>query len=53
MEISVLMIGTLGVVLALAVFLLVRYYAKNDSHPMKNDRERNIGEIRREGPTDA
>ena len=47
-----LMIGSLVVVLAILVFLLVRFMRKpQNRHPMDGERERNIDEIQRDGPT--
>lgn len=49
--VSWLMFGTLAVVLALLVFLILRFFRKpGRAHPMAGERERNIGEIRRDGP---
>lgn len=45
-----LMFVTLGIVVLILVVLLVRYHSRNDSHPMRGKRERNIDEIRRGVP---
>lgn len=49
--ISLLMFGTLIVVVIVGVVLLLRHLRKPENrHPMAGERERNIDEIRREGP---
>ena len=49
--VSLLMFGTFAVVVVIAVFLLVRHLRKpGNRHPMEGVRERNIEEIRRDGP---
>lgn len=49
--ITLLMFFTLFVVLGLLIFLLARHLRKGSNrHPMEGERERNIEEIRREGP---
>lgn len=54
MGISVLMFGTFTIVLVVVAFLLIRFFSKpKNLHPMDGQRERNIDEIRRDGPTDA
>ena len=50
LSVPALMFVTLGIVLAVAVILLVRYHSRNDSHPMRGKRDRNIDEIRRGVP---
>ncbi len=50
-SLSPLMILTLVVALGLGIFLLVRFRTKHDPHPMDGERERNIDEIRRDGPS--
>lgn len=46
-----LMFVTLGIVLLIGIVLLVRFMRKpQNRHPMENQRERNIGEIRRGDP---
>lgn len=51
MEISVLMFGTLLIVFLIAIVVLARFLAKpHNRHPMSGKRERNIDEIRRDGP---
>lgn len=50
--ISLLMFGTLVVVVVIAAILLGRHLRKpGNRHPMEGERERNIQEIRRDGPT--
>lgn len=50
--ISGLMFFTLAAVLVIAVVLLLRFLRKPENrHPMAGDRERNINEIRRDGPS--
>ncbi len=52
--ISMLMFGTLAVVVVIAAVLLVRFMRKRENrHPMEGERERNIDEIRRDGPDGA
>lgn len=41
-----LMYVTLGIVLAVAIFLFVRMRTKQPKHPIAHQRERNIDEIR-------
>ena len=49
--ISLLMFGTLTAVLIIGLVLLLRFLRKpGNRHPMEGQRERNIDEIRREGP---
>ena len=50
LSVPTLMFATLGIVLAIAAFLLFRYHSRNDSHPMRDQTERNIDEIRRGVP---
>ena len=50
--ISFLMFGTLAVVVILGIVLLLRYFRKpGRQHPMAGQPERNIDEIRRDGPS--
>lgn len=50
--ISLLLFGTLIAVAAIALVLLIRFMSKRGNrHSMDGDRERNIQEIRDEGPT--
>lgn len=45
--VSLLMYGTLGIALLIAVVLLLRFLRKKENrHPMSDVRERNIDEIR-------
>lgn len=54
MGISVLMIGTLLIVLVIGIVLWTKFMAKpQNRHPMDGQRERNIDEIRRDAPTDT
>lgn len=49
--ISFLMFGTIAVVVVLAVVLLVRFLRKpSNRHSMRGEHERDINEIRRDGP---
>ena len=49
--ISTLMLGTLLVAALVGAFLLIKFLRKPDNrHPMKGQRERNLGEIRRGEP---
>ena len=49
--VSLLMFGTIGIALILAIFLLMRHLRKpQNRHPMEGERERNIDEIHDEGP---
>lgn len=49
--ISFLMFGTLAAVVIIGVILLLRFLRKpGNRHPMDGQRERNIDEIRRDGP---
>lgn len=49
--ISMLMFGTLVVVVIIVAVLLGRFMSKRrNQHPMDGERERNIDEIRRDGP---
>lgn len=49
--ISVLMFGTFVAVIVVGIVLLLRFLRKpGRAHPMEGQRERNIEEIRREGP---
>lgn len=50
--VSLLMFGSLGIVLILAIVMLLRFLRKKENrHPMSDVRERNIDEIRdRRGP---
>lgn len=45
-----LMFVTLGIVLAIAIFLFVRMRSTQPKHPMAHQRERNIEEIRQGTP---
>lgn len=46
-----LMFMTLGVVIIVAIVLFARFMRKpQNHHPMRGQRERNIEEIREEGP---
>lgn len=46
-----LMIGTIGAALIIAIVLLRRFLSKpKNRHPMEGKRERNLNEIRRDGP---
>ena len=50
--ISLLLFGTLAAVAIVLAFLLVGIVRKRSNrHPMDGERERNIAEIREEGPT--
>ena len=49
MEISTLMLGTIIAALVIGVVLLVRFRSRHGKHPMAGERERNIGQIRRDG----
>ncbi len=52
--ISLLMFGTLAVVIVIAAILLTRFMRKPENrHPMDGEREPNIDEIRRDGPDGA
>lgn len=45
--VSLLMFGTLAIALVIAVVMLLRFLRKKENHhPMRDVRERNIGEIR-------
>ena len=49
--ISLLMFGTLIAVLVIGTVLLLRHLRKpGNRHPMDGERERNVDEIRRNGP---
>ena len=49
--ISTLMLGTLLVAALIGAFLLIKFLRKPENrHPMEDQRERNIGEIRRGEP---
>lgn len=49
--VSMLMFGTLAIVLILAIVLLLRFLRKGENrHPMSDVRERNIDEIREGRP---
>lgn len=49
--ISLLMFGTLAIVVIVGIVLLLRLLRKPENrHPMDGQRERNIDEIRRDGP---
>lgn len=49
--ISLLMFGTLAIVVIVGIVLLLRHLRKpGNRHPMDGERERNIDEIRRDGP---
>ena len=48
--ISTLMFATLAIAVLVAGFLLTRHLSRHDRHPMADQRERNIGEIRRGDP---
>ncbi len=51
--ITMLMFGTLIAVVVIGTILLLRHLRKpGNRHPMAGQRERNIDEIRRDGPTD-
>ena len=50
--ISLLMFGTLAAVVVVGLVLLLRHLRKpGNRHPMEGQRERNIDEIRRDGPS--
>ena len=49
--VSLLMYGTIGIVLILAIFMLLRFLRKpQNRHPMDGQPERSVDQIRREGP---
>lgn len=49
--ISLLMFGTLVAVVIVGLVLFLRHWRKPENrHPMEGKRERNIDEIRRDGP---
>ena len=49
--ISLLLFGTFAIAAIILAFLLIRFLRKSENrHPMDGDRERNIDEIREEGP---
>ena len=49
--ISYLMFGTIAIVIVLAVVLVLRFLRKPaNRHPMRGEPERDIDEIRRDGP---
>lgn len=51
--VSVLMFGTLIVVIVLAIALLLHFMRKRGNrHPMAGERERNIDEIHRDSPAE-
>lgn len=51
--ISLLLFGTLAVVAVILAVMLLRFLRKPENrHPMAGKRERNIAEIREEGPSD-
>lgn len=52
--ISLLMFGTLLVVVVIIAVLMIRFFRKRENrHPMEGKRERNIDEIRRDGRDEA
>ena len=49
--VPVFMFGTLGVVFIIALIVFLKFQSKKSNrHPMDGQRERNIDEIREEGP---